>query len=54
MSALPPKADIVESDRDVRIVPKADIVLPPFDQLCDFRPESILKATGTLRPAVVL
>ena len=25
MSALPPKADIVERDRDVRFVPKADI-----------------------------
>jgi hypothetical protein len=26
MSALPPKADIVECDRHVRFVPKADIV----------------------------
>jgi hypothetical protein len=26
MSALPPKADIAERDRDVRFVPKADIV----------------------------
>jgi hypothetical protein len=25
MSALPPKADVVEHDRDVRFVPKADI-----------------------------
>jgi len=25
MSALPPKADIAESDRHVRFVPKADI-----------------------------
>jgi hypothetical protein len=25
MSALPPKADIVQDDRDVRYVPKADI-----------------------------
>src|SRR5215471_18663771 len=25
MSALPPKADIAESDRDVRFVPKADL-----------------------------
>jgi hypothetical protein len=25
MSALPPKADIAERDRDVRFVPKADI-----------------------------
>jgi hypothetical protein len=25
MSALPPKADIAEQDRDVRFVPKADI-----------------------------
>jgi hypothetical protein len=25
MSALPPKADIVEHDRHVRFVPKADI-----------------------------
>jgi hypothetical protein len=25
MSALPPKADIVQRDRDVRFVPKADI-----------------------------
>jgi len=25
MSALPPKADIVQHDRDVRFVPKADI-----------------------------
>jgi hypothetical protein len=28
MSALPLKADIVQQDRDVRFVPKADI--PPF------------------------
>jgi len=28
MSALPPKADIVQSDRDVRFVPKADIDAP--------------------------
>jgi hypothetical protein len=27
MSALPPKADIVERDRHVRFVPKADIEL---------------------------
>jgi hypothetical protein len=27
MSALPPKADIVECDRHVRFVPKADIEL---------------------------
>jgi hypothetical protein len=26
MSALPPKADIAERDRDVRFVPKADIL----------------------------
>jgi len=26
MSALPPKADIVQHDRDVRFVPKADIM----------------------------
>ena len=25
MSALPPKADLVQRDRDVRFVPKADI-----------------------------
>jgi len=25
MSALPPKADMVQHDRDVRFVPKADI-----------------------------
>jgi len=28
MSALPPKADIIQHDRDVRFVPKADIDLP--------------------------
>jgi hypothetical protein len=27
MSAFPPKADIVQRDRDVRFVPKADITL---------------------------
>jgi hypothetical protein len=27
MSALPPKADIGEHDRDVRFVPKTDIVI---------------------------
>jgi hypothetical protein len=29
MSALPPKTDIAESDRDVRYVPKADIAWLP-------------------------
>jgi len=33
MSALPPKADIVQDDRDVRFVPKADIAAILFDQL---------------------
>jgi hypothetical protein len=28
MSALPPKANIAERDRDVRFVPKADVVAP--------------------------
>ena len=28
MSALPPKADIVELDRNVRFVPKADMAAP--------------------------
>jgi hypothetical protein len=41
MSALPPRADIAESDWHVRLVPKADIVPPPFDQLYDFRPAPI-------------
>jgi hypothetical protein len=31
MSALPPKADISESDRHVRFVPKADIDTRPYD-----------------------
>jgi hypothetical protein len=36
MSALPPKADIVQHDRDVRFVPKADIAkLPELN--CQFR-----------------
>jgi hypothetical protein len=29
MSALPPKTDIAESDRDFRYVPKADIAWLP-------------------------
>jgi len=31
MSALPPKADMVQPDRDVRFVPKADIGLLLLD-----------------------
>jgi hypothetical protein len=31
MSALPPKADMAQHDRDVRFVPKADIGLPSLD-----------------------
>ena len=31
MSALPPKADMVQHDRNVRFVPIADITRYPFD-----------------------
>jgi hypothetical protein len=37
MSALPPKADIAECDRDVRFVPKADIN-ELFNNLVSLRP----------------
>jgi len=36
MSALPPKADMVQRDRDVRFVPIADI--PSFDHFVGERP----------------
>jgi hypothetical protein len=32
MSALPPKADIVQHDRDVRFVPKVDIAVTHLQQ----------------------
>jgi hypothetical protein len=38
MSALPPKADMVQHNRDVRFVPKADIAAPIAGRLvtrCD-------------------
>ena len=52
MSALPPKADIAESDRHFRFVPKADIGrLTKHVRLCDapraknaFRPVSLRAA----------
>jgi hypothetical protein len=37
MSALPPKADIAQHDRDVRFVPKADIALRFIAGNCFFR-----------------
>ena len=52
MSALPPKADIAESDWHVRFVPKADIcsaaILPLFDHLIGASNES-----GMVRPRVL-
>ena len=34
MSALPPKADIAEGNRDVRFVPKADMQAHFIQSLC--------------------
>jgi hypothetical protein len=39
MSALPPKADILHCDRDVRFVPIADIPAMSFDYLIGKRDE---------------
>jgi hypothetical protein len=53
MSALPPKADIVERDRHVRFVPRADI--GPF--LCVVELPSLVKIGPPLerrRPASTL
>jgi hypothetical protein len=50
MSALPPKPDMDQHDRDVRFVPKADIVLPPFDQLYD-RPPGLSTRTHSATEA---
>jgi hypothetical protein len=36
MSALPPEADIRQGNRDVRFVPKADIVIP-FNEAAHWR-----------------
>ena len=57
MSALPPKADMVQHDRDVRFVPKADIShcsdrrLPLVQVIADFRQQ--LAWTVRLRHEVV-
>ena len=48
MSALPPIADIVQHNRDVRFVPKADIVIRyRGDALADFKPNRA-QSLGTL------
>jgi len=51
MSALPPKADIAERDRDVRFVPKADILRRSkvilYSITSSVRPRS---GSGILRP----
>jgi len=51
MSALPPKADIAERDRDVRCVPKADILRRSkvilYSITSSVRPSS---GSGILRP----
>jgi hypothetical protein len=44
MSALPPKADMVQLSCDVRFVPKADIALASFDHFISQR-EEILRYT---------
>ena len=51
MSALPPKADIVQHGRDVRFVPKADILR--CDKVCCYSITSSARCwscTGTSRP----
>jgi len=47
MSALPPKADIIQHDRDVRFVPKADID-------CRCRPPAKYETAINLKNAKVL
>jgi len=50
MSALPPKADITERDRDVRFVPQADIGLAPVD--VRFTPKSGHSVAHYARPPI--
>ena len=43
MSALPPKADIVERDRHVRFVPKADILRCSEEHVCPARIKDVTR-----------
>jgi hypothetical protein len=49
MSALPPKADIVQDDRDVRLVPKADIRQSRVKAV-----EKLKKSPGSWNPGLQL